>query len=196
MNITIGLKNWLNIAESNENLMLKYADSGELKYIKEIVKRLEPDLYHYLYSQVGPELAADTCQIAWEKVIINRRSFSDTGTVKSWLFKIARSALIDELRKQQRWQIEEFDENQIDCNSTQTIDQFDVMNEIEQQHRFNIAFEQLPFLQKEAFILQQEGFRLREIAQITHCEMETVKSRLRYAKQTLTALISKIREGE
>jgi RNA polymerase sigma factor (sigma-70 family) len=195
MNITLGLKNWLNIAESNESLMLKYANTNELKYIKELVKRLEKDLYHYLFSQAGPDLAADISQIAWEKVIKNRRSYSETGSVKSWLFKIARSALIDELRRQQRWHYDAFDETTMPDEHQTEVDNIGDISALEQQQQFDAVFAQLPFLQREAFILQQEGFRLREISHITHCEIETIKSRLRYAKQTLITLIDS-NEGE
>lgn len=195
MSITIGLKNWLNISESNESLMLKYADTSEIKYVKELVKRLEHDLYHFLYSQAGPDLAADISQIAWEKLIKNRRSYSDTGTVKSWLFKIARFALIDELRKQSRWQLEPLDNHQAELLPDTTSEQYTVMANSELKKHFDQAFAALPFLQREAFILQQEGFRLREIAQITQSDIETIKSRLRYAKHTLTTLVATTAEG-
>lgn len=197
MSITFGIRNWLNIAESNESLMIKYGDTGDVKFIKELVKRLEKDLYHYLYNQVGPDLSADLCQIAWEKVIKNRKSYSETGSVKSWLFKIARSAMVDELRRQQRWQFEDFDDNKNVISRADAQDSvIDNMSNNARQRAFEQAMEQLPFLQREAFILQQEGFRLREIAQITYCEVETIKSRLRYAKQSLITLINESREGE
>ena len=57
---------------------------------------------------------------------------------------------------------------------------------------FDKALMSLPFVQREAFCLQQEGFSLKEIAQITHCEHETIKSRLRYAKATLQVLLKDI----
>ena len=52
-------------------------------------------------------------------------------------------------------------------------------------HAFDYELGALPFEQREAFCLQQEGFGLQEIADITHSKIETVKSRLRYAKTTL-----------
>lgn len=196
MSITIGIKNWLKIAESNESLMLKYADTGELKFIKELVKRLENDLYQYIYTHAGPDLASDLCQTAWEKLIKNRRSYSETGTVKSWLFKIARTTMIDELRRQQRWQYDDLDENALPLTSHNADNALDVLTTEQRQAAFDYALEQLPFFQREAFSLQQEGFRLREISQITQSEMETVKSRLRYAKQTLVTLMLTNQEGE
>lgn len=193
MSLTFEIRNWLNIAESNESLMLKYADTGELKFIKALLKRLEKDVYHYVLSQVGPDLSPDICQITWEKVITKRRSYAETSTVKNWIFRIARTTMIDELRRQKRWQFDEFDENAV----SQVMEHIAInqLVEEEQNTAFEMALYQLPFLQREAFILQQEGFRLREISQITQTDMEAVKSRLRYAKQSLMLALRQ-HEGE
>ena len=190
MSLTLSIKNWLNLAESNESLMLKYGQTGESKYLHPLVNRLADDLYHFMVSQSDAELAKDVCQSSWEKVIFRRRSYSDSGSFKSWLFKIARHTLIDELRRQQRWPIHELEEQ---ADAAPSIP--DTLNASQLVESFDQALMSLPLLQREAFILQQEGFRLREIAIITASEMETVKSRLRYAKQTLKSLLALDHEG-
>jgi RNA polymerase sigma-70 factor (ECF subfamily) len=48
--------------------------------------------------------------------------------------------------------------------------------------KFRQILEQLPFVQREAFVLQQEGFSIAQIADITQQKIETIKTRLRYAK--------------
>ena len=62
--------------------------------------------------------------------------------------------------------------------------------------QFNALLDALPFLQKEAFILQQEGFSLREVAKITGENSETIKSRLRYAVNKLRLVLSQAAEME
>jgi RNA polymerase sigma-70 factor (ECF subfamily) len=47
---------------------------------------------------------------------------------------------------------------------------------------FNQAITLLPFHQREAFIFQQEGFSVLQIAELTDESFETIKSRLRYAR--------------
>jgi len=49
------------------------------------------------------------------------------------------------------------------------------------------ALAELPDEQRMTFVLQQEGFSHREIADITGVGSETVKSRLRYAKSATRA---------
>ena len=190
MSFTLSVKNWLRLAESNESLMLKYGQTGESKYLSILVTRLADDLFHYMVSQSDHDMAKDICQISWEKVIQNRRSYSDSGSFKSWLFKIARFSLIDELRRRQRWQMVELAEQ-----ADQAPNLADALHQSHVTINFDAALLRLPLLQREAFILQQEGFRLREISIITDSEMETVKSRLRYAKQNLKSLLKIELEG-
>ena len=191
MSFTLSVKSWLRFTESNESLMLKYGMTSESKYLQILVSRLGDDLYHFLLSQSDPDVAADICQATWEKVINNRRSYSETGTFKSWIFKIARFTLIDELRRLQRWQFVELEEQ---ADSADSMSKVIANNQLQLQ--FDEALAKLPFLQREAFILQQEGLRLREIAIITATEMETIKSRLRYAKTNLKHLLQLHGEGE
>ena len=47
------------------------------------------------------------------------------------------------------------------------------------------AIGQLPGPQRDALLLQEQGFTHREIAEITRSAEETVKSRLRYARKQL-----------
>jgi RNA polymerase sigma-70 factor (ECF subfamily) len=61
--------------------------------------------------------------------------------------------------------------------------------------QFDQAIIQLPFYQREAFIFQQEGFTLMDISQLTNESFETVKSRLRYARNNLQKLLGKSDES-
>lgn len=186
MSLSLSLKNWLGVQESNEDLMLKYAQTGESKYIALLIKRCGDDLYYYLVKQCNCELAKDVSQIAWVKVIDKRTTYTCSKSFKSWLFKIARSALVDEYRKQNR--STQLSEELVDEDSQSALAE---LSQVDTLARFNQILARLPFLQREAFILQQEGFSLREIASITEAEIETVKTRLRYAKQGLRALVDR-----
>ena len=55
--------------------------------------------------------------------------------------------------------------------------------------QLSAAMQQLPFHQKEALMLQLEGFSLGEIATITHTAKESVKTRLRYARDKLAIVL-------
>ena len=55
--------------------------------------------------------------------------------------------------------------------------------------RLAVALASLPVLQREAILLQLEEFSLDDIAQITRELPETIKSRLRYARERLAQLM-------
>lgn len=57
---------------------------------------------------------------------------------------------------------------------------------------FKACIQQLPYKQKEALSLQFEGFNLSQIADICGAEKETVKTRIRYAKDNLKTMLEKL----
>ena len=114
-------------------------------------------------------------------MIDKRAQFKTETSFKSWLFTIARRSLLDEFRARNKLASLD-DEKLLAISKNETF-------ESDKLTSFNKALMSLNFFQREAFILQQEEFSLSEIAEITGCEFETVKSRLRYAKQNLRKLL-------
>lgn len=178
------IKGWYNPAVNPEKLLTNYRATGKNKYLSLLVAQFNLSLYHYLLSQSNKELAEDVLQTTWLKVMKTQNQQMAQSHVKSWLFTIARNTLIDEYRRQHKWQQQLLDEDKMLTESLeQSIQASDRLTQ------FNAALAQLPFLQKEAFIFQQEGFSVVEIAALTHESFETTKSRLRYARKNLNHLL-------
>ena len=175
MSLVLALKNLFPAKADNEWLMEQYRLTQETRYIESLYKECGDDLYHFLLSQTDRQLAQEVCQLAWLRVIERRNSYRSSGKFKGWLFAIARNLLIDELRRLQRWQTEE---------ETQLVQPESEDAEVCTRSLAE-ALNQLPFHQREAIVLQQEGFSLQEIADISGQEIETIKSRLRYGKARL-----------
>tara|TARA_R110000737_G_scaffold92482_1_gene125394 strand:- start:9439 stop:9990 length:552 start_codon:yes stop_codon:yes gene_type:complete len=178
------IKGWYNPTTSPERLLTNYMATGKNKYLSLLVAQFNLSLYHYLLSQSNKELAEDVVQTTWLKVINIKADTTRQTNVKSWLFTIARNSLIDEFRRQQKWQCQLLDENKmLTVNLEKSIQASDRLTQ------FNSALAQLPFLQREAFIFQQEGFSVMEISVLTNDSFETIKSRLRYARTNLSHLL-------
>lgn len=173
----LSLKNWFNTEQTPEQVMLAYKAKGHQAQLTHLVNLYSDDLYHYLLSQSDHHLALDISQKSWLKVMEKKHLYEDKGSFKAWLFTLARRLLIDEFRYQNR--LQELDIEKCTQKSQQHAQIQDL------QKRFDMALNKLPFVQKEAFILQQEGFSLLEISEITGQKKETIKTRLRYAKQAL-----------
>jgi len=184
------MKGWFNPSISPEVLLARYIATGKEKYITLLVEQFNQAIYHYLLSQSDKGMAEDVMQQVWLKVMTIKAANQTHSNVKSWLFTIARNTLIDELRRQQRWQSQPIDEAVLSTDRlfaermiSHTLEQ--ESDKIDKLKVFNHAITLLPFLQREAFIFQQEGFSVLQIAELTQDSFETIKSRLRYARTHL-----------
>jgi RNA polymerase sigma-70 factor (ECF subfamily) len=109
---------------------------------------------------------------------------SGRGTLRTYLFGIARNLLFRRLRISQR----ETDE------PPETMAPTDVLRDLLAAERSAMvarAVSQLPALQREAIVLfTYEELSLEEIAEIAGADIGTVKSRLRRARQALQAALA------
>jgi RNA polymerase sigma-70 factor (ECF subfamily) len=178
------IKGWLNTTITPERLLEKYVSTGDKTNIAMLVEQFNLSIYHYLLSLSDKETAEDAIQTTWLKVIKVQSTNKQHTNVKSWLYTIARNTLIDELRRQQKWRLQSLESHHLQSN---LLDQeFERNNRLEM---FNSAVSKLPFYQREVFIFQQEGFSVLEICELTNESFETTKSRLRYARNNLKALL-------
>jgi len=177
------IKGWLNPKASPEALLNRYYSTGESRFLALLVEQYNLSLFHYLLSLSDKETAEDAIQSTWLKVMKNRHNTVHTN-VKSWLFTIARNTLVDELRRQQKWQWQELSPEQLTSENLEKS-----VTEQERLTCFNRALAQLSFHQREAFIFQQEGFSVLEICQLVDENFETVKSRLRYARKHIKSVL-------
>ncbi len=178
MSLTLALKGLFRPLASCEDLMLLYAEHGSADLLSALYERSANDLYHFLLTLTDAGMAEEISQRTWLRLMEKRATYHAEGKFKAWLFTLARHLLMDEWRAQQR-----LTDELPELSAPATDEQTDI------QVLFNRALLALPFTQREAFCLQQEGFSLSEIASITGSEQETVKSRLRYAKDHLKTLL-------
>jgi RNA polymerase sigma-70 factor (ECF subfamily) len=181
------IKGWFNPNISPEILLTRYIATSKDKYLTLLVKQFNQAIYHYLLSQSDKETAEDIIQSMWLKVMNIKETHQVHNNVKSWLFTIARNRLIDELRRQNRWQTQSIDEQEastavflLSQATNHSLEQ--ALEDSDRLSLFNQAITLLPFHQREAFIFQQEGFSVLQIAELTNESYETIKSRLRYAR--------------
>jgi RNA polymerase sigma-70 factor (ECF subfamily) len=99
------------------------------------------------------------------------------GSLKTYLFAIARNLALKDNRDNHRHEEVDFDQQSVAADPPQSM-------EISQAVECAIA--ELPPLQREALILfEYEGFMLEEIAQVTGADAGTIKSRLHRARERL-----------
>ena len=192
-------KKLLNQVKSDASLIRAYA-RGDASAFEMLYGRYKDILFNSLFHQVGCDqnAAEEIAQEVWMAVIKRASSFSDNGrtqsdttsSFRSWLFSIAHRRIADFWRRQYKEnKSEDFKEvSDISIASAE----YDANEQETQQYIREIQnlLAQLPEEQRQSFILSEEGFSYKEIAEITESGIETVKSRLRYARKTMKQCLS------
>jgi RNA polymerase sigma-70 factor (ECF subfamily) len=115
-------------------------------------------------------------------------SYVPSAKFTTWLYRIAHNRLIDHWRTIGQVELvtagaDEEDEDPLAAIPAARDSEPDAQASArERSERLRAACAALPAMQREAFLLHQEGgLELAEIAELTGTGVETVKSRIRYA---------------
>ncbi|PCK31028.1 sigma-70 family RNA polymerase sigma factor [Pseudoalteromonas piscicida] len=177
------LKLWRTGATDNiKDPLYEYTATGDIKYLELVIERYHSELFHFLKTQTQTATAEDLCQKTWLKVIEKRQYYRQQGSPKAYLFQIARNLLIDSIRSSAKLTDLPDDKN-IPTNTKA------LSGHAEQRWLYQQIIT-LPPLQRESLSLQLAGFSLDEIAQIVGAPQETVKTRIRYAKEAIKSQVS------
>ena len=173
--------------------MRQYAQ-GDAAAFNVLYARHQGGLYRSVLRLVqAPQVAGDVFQDVWIKLVQASADWRSEQTVAPWLYTVARNRAMDHLRafKNQVFADPEVDALPADSDASA----LDLGTIVHNQHLGAALFsavEALPLAQREAFVLQQDaGMDLDTIAQLTQSGVETVKSRLRYAKAALRVALQK-----
>jgi RNA polymerase sigma-70 factor (ECF subfamily) len=166
---------------SDETLMLRYGE-GDAGAFEVLYRRNKDGVYRFLLrSGSDAQLAEDIAQEAWTAVIRAAVGYRPQASFKTWLYTIARNKLIDYWRRGARNEVavsgQELELEQVGSAGAALVTL--------QVQRLLQKIELLPLEQREAFLLKEEGFSVKEIAEITEVGVETVRSRIRYARAEL-----------
>lgn len=179
----------------SERLMLRYGAKGDEASLAALFDLHNHKLFYFLKMLSDSAVAEDICQRTWIKVIESRHLFKSGDNFQAWLFTIGRRTLIDEFRKNAKLEynndaVEAFSLTELVKYAQSSVE--DDVQKGREKDWFKACLQQLPYKQKEALTLQFEGFGLSEIAAICGAEKETVKTRIRYAKDSLKTMLEKM----
>jgi RNA polymerase sigma-70 factor (ECF subfamily) len=178
-------------AVSDEALLQQYA-AGSAASFETLYARHELKVWRFIRRQLGEQALADeVMQEVWFTVAREAGRYQPTARFTTWLYTLARHRVIDQLRARRptasldaaREDGEPWVESLAAGEETEPFPQ---LLSDESLMRLLAAVERLPAEQREAFLLQTEGgMSVEEIAVLTGAGFETVKSRLRYARNRL-----------
>ena len=174
-------------AASDESLMGRYRDHDDAAAFERLYRRHRSGLFRYLRRQCATaSVAEELFQEVWIGVIRARRNYVPEARFATYLYRVAHNRLVDHYRRaSHRPSVTVADDecDPVDLLPADAAHQPEMKLEAKQQvERFGALLSALPDAQREAFILHEEaGLSVSEIAIATGVNMETAKSRLRYA---------------
>ncbi len=187
------------VAATDDAELVRVFLAGDERAFSEIVTRYQARLLNFIYRTIGDrERAEDLVQEVFIRVYRHLARFDQTKKFSTWIYTIASNLAKNELRNRSRnplvlfqtltqgWDDEERP-LEFEDPDARPDDQFRKRHLRELIDKF---VGQLPTHHREVFVLRElEGKSYEEIAEITSCNLGTVKSRLNRARTSFAALI-------
>ena len=185
-------------ALDDSDLVAAFLD-GEERAFQELVERYQGRLLNFIYRTIGDrERGEDLVQEVFIRVYRHLHRFDRSRKFSTWVYTIASNLAKNELRNRARnplvlfqtikknWQDEERPLQFED--SASRPDALYRRRHLRELVENSVA--QLPEHHRQVFILRElEGKSYEEIAEITACNLGTVKSRLNRARNAFAAII-------
>lgn len=173
-------------------MLIQEIAAGDRDAFEKLYRAYAPRLFRYLFSMTGDastseELTNDVMIAAWK----GAPNFRGESRVSTWLFGIAHHKALNELRKKHPVTVEDEEASQM-ADSAESPEQVVQRHGLEQTVRG--ALQELSPDQREVVELTfYHGLSYQEIAEIVQSPVNTVKTRMFYAKKKLQDVLG--REG-
>jgi RNA polymerase sigma-70 factor (ECF subfamily) len=175
-----------NLAEASEAALVAGVRSGDVAAFEELVRRYRNEVYamsmHFLHDR---EESWDVSQEVFVKAYQSLWRFRGDASFKTWLMRITANHCKDRIKKR-RLSTVPF-EDAIESDSPSPILKPDQQLEAaELGTAIDKAVAALPLKHRAAFVLREyEGLSYQEMAEVMHCNVGTVMSRLHHARRKL-----------
>jgi RNA polymerase sigma-70 factor (ECF subfamily) len=174
--------------------------SGDERGFQELVERYETRLLNFVYRTIGDrEKAEDLVQEVFIRVYRHLHRFDRSKKFSTWAYTIASNLAKNELRNRSRNPLVLFQAIKRNWEDEDRPLQFedpgsrpdDLYRKRHLRALVEESVAQLPEHHRQVFVLRElEGKSYEEIAEITECNLGTVKSRLNRARTSFADIIA------
>ena len=181
------------------NTLIEAHLHGDPRAFGQIVARYQVRLLNFVYRMIGDrERAEDLVQEAFLRVHRHLDRFDRSRKFSTWVYTIASNLAKNELRNRGRSPLVAFDQarprDEEDKRPVDFEDKENRPDDLFEQRTLKALVDEtvakLSSHHREVFVLRElEGKSYEEIAEIMHCNLGTVKSRLNRARQSFAELI-------
>ena len=156
-------------------LLIEKIQNGDKQALDELIRYYYDEVYSLCFFRCNDnDLAADLCQESFIKLVDSIYQYVPRGKFRNYLFTIAINVCNDYYRKNNRYQIEPYDDvDKIDLGNYEsglTLEEKDTLHEY---------LNSLPEFQRNVIILHfYQGLKFKDIAKIMNTTESTAKSRM------------------
>jgi RNA polymerase sigma-70 factor (ECF subfamily) len=163
-----------------EQVLILRCQIGDEDAYAELINRYHRPLRYFIsHLSDNTEMAEDIFQDTWVSVIRKIHTLRNLDAFPSWLYRIARNMVYQQLRRKKR--LSEFKENIIVADETENS-----AFSPEDAAQIHKCLKELRPEQREVLILRfLEQMSYQQIGDVLDCNLNTVKSRIYYAKIAL-----------
>jgi RNA polymerase sigma-70 factor (ECF subfamily) len=171
-----------------ELMMLVRGGAGDMLGV--LFDRYQVPLFSFYSKLTGDRAASeDLVQEVFVRILKYRRSYRPGTAFRPWIYKIARNAHADQMRK--RCAEVEF-QPEMEPHAPHN----DSVSATEQEALLHRALLQLPDDKREVLLLSRyQGLPYSEVAELTGCQVGTVKVRVHRALQELREIFLRLSTG-
>jgi RNA polymerase sigma-70 factor, ECF subfamily len=172
---------------------------GDEKALELLIQRYLTRVYQFAFKYLrDQDEAEDMAQEVFVKVWKNAHKFKADFKFKTWIYTITKNACLDWLKKKNRpvtfseLDVEENNWGFADTLADQTPSALETLQANEGIKALSFAVEELPPLYRSTVNLRyQEDLKFREIADLLHESIDTIKTRNRRAIKTLKSIFER-----
>ena len=199
--VAVVTRDHLRLLDDSE-LVTSYLHGAERAF-EVLVDRYQTRLLNFIYRTVGDrERAEDLVQEVFVRVYRHLGRFDRSKKFSTWIYTIASNLAKNELRNRSRNPLVFFqsltkgfageEERPVEFEDSRMRPD-DLFRKRHLREVVEDSVARLPVHHREVFVLRElEGKSYEEIAEITHCNLGTVKSRLNRARTAFAALVAPV----
>ena len=174
-----------------DKTLIKKCKDGDVKAFEKLISDHQKKVYNLCYRYFeNYDDASELAQEIFIKVYKFIGTFKEESSLSTWIYKIATTTCIDELRKRKKHKIVSINDYEIDGPHIEIVSKMESPHEQFEKKEIKLevqkAISKLSEEFKTVIILRDiQGFSYDEIANITGAPLGTVKSRIKRAREAV-----------
>ena len=182
----------MNVRGAADAVLVSRAREDDFRAFEELVRRYRNEVFRLAYHFIrNREDAWDISQEVFIKVYKSLRGFRGDAQFKTWVLRITANQCKDYWKKRRLHTVALSEALQAEDTSTSGASPGQGLEAEEIGHAIEAALQKLSHKHRTAFILREfEGMTYEEMAQVMHCSLGTIMSRLFHARKKLQTTLA------